>query len=125
MEKYDEEEFERAIIKQRYNFWLEKRINYSNSANEILERISEGYDPNEADVFELCCDNEEQIRQYRAMYELKQRVKGGKISKKDFAILIKEIGLENDIMGSKLKDEFINLGILVDEYEDVDLERKL
>ena len=51
----ENKEYEQAIINQRYNYYLSKKINNSDHANMILEQIKNGYEPNDADVFELCC----------------------------------------------------------------------
>lgn len=112
------DELENAIVKQRYNFWLSQRKNFSESANLILSRIKDGYYPNDADVFELCSDNEKHIEEYRNMYELKQRVKEGKISRNDFNNLVTIIGFGDDAI-QLLGEEFYKKGMLVDEYEDV------
>lgn len=120
MEQYNEEdvlEIENAIINQRYKFWLSQRKNFSESANLILSKIKDGYDPNDADVFEICSDNEKQIEEFRNMYKLKQRVKKGKISEEDFNYLVTLIGFDDNII-QLMKTEFLKKGILVDKYEE-------
>ena len=53
----ESEELDRSIINKRYNYYLKTKTNNSEHANKILEKIKNGYEPNDADVFELYCDD--------------------------------------------------------------------
>lgn len=110
------EDYNSAIINQRYNYYLSKKINNSDHANMILEQIKKGYEPNDADVFELCCDNQEKIDGYREMYDIKQRAKDGKISTEDYNYLINKMNINDEYLESTLKQTFISKGILSEEH---------
>ena len=86
-------------------------------ANMILEQIKNGYEPNDADVFELCCDEQDKIDEYREMYDIKQRVKDGQISEKDYNYLINKIGVSDEYLESTLRQAFTESGKLVEDYE--------
>lgn len=113
----ENEEMDRAIINQRYNYYLKVKINNSEHANMLLEKIKNGYEPNDADVFELCCDDEEKITKYREMFDIKQRVKDGKISEKDYEYLINKIGINDEYLEEVLREKFISSGKLIEEYD--------
>lgn len=113
----ESEDLNRAIIKQRYNYYLKVKTNNSERANMILEKIKNGYEPNDADVFELCCDDEEKIMEYRKMFDIKQRVKDGHISKNDYEYLIEKIGINDKYLEDLLREKFISSGKLVEEYD--------
>jgi len=113
----ENEELNKAISNQRYNYYLSKKINNSEHANMILDQIKNGYEPNAADVFELCCDDEEKITEYREMFNIKQRVKDGIISEKDYEYLIKKIGIKDEYLEEILKEKFMSSGKLVEEYD--------
>ena len=113
----ESKDYEQAIINQRYNFYLSKKVNNSDHANMILEKIKNGYEPNEADVFELCCDEQDKIDEYREMYDIKQRVSNGQISQADYDYLINKIGVSDEYLESTLRQAFTESGKLVDEYE--------
>lgn len=117
-------EFNKAIINQRYNYYLSKKVNNSESATKILEKIKNGYDPNDADIFELCCDEQSKIDEYRTMFDLKQRVKDGKISNADYDFLIKKIGIEDQYLEPLLRNMFISSGKLIEEYDEDIISKK-
>ena len=114
----ENEEFNKAISNQRYNYYLSKKINNSDHANMILEQIKNGYEPNDADVFELCCDEQDKIDEYREMYDIKQRVKDGQISEEDYNYLINKIGVKDEYLESALKQMLVSTGKIVDEYDE-------
>ena len=47
----ENEELNKAINNQRYNYYLSIKTNNSDHANMILEQIKNGYNPNKADFF--------------------------------------------------------------------------
>ena len=114
-----DEEFNKAIIKQRYNYYLSKKVNNSESANKILERIKDGYEPNAADIFELCCDDQKKIDEYREMFDVEQRVKNGKISEADYDFLIEKVGINDEYLESLLRQMFISTGKMVEDNNEV------
>ena len=113
----ESEELDRSIINKRYNYYLKTKTNNSEHANKILEKIKNGYEPNDADVFELYCDDEEKITEYREMFDIKQRVKGGQISEKDYEYLIKKIGINDKFLEEALREKFTSSGKLVEKYD--------
>ncbi|MBR1718233.1 MAG: hypothetical protein IJ715_03065 [Bacilli bacterium] len=113
----ESEELDRSIINKRYNYYLKTKTNNSEHANMILEKIKNGYEPNDADVFELYCDDEEKITEYREMFDIKQRVKGGQISEKDYEYLIKKIGINDKFLEEALREKFTSSGKLVEKYD--------
>lgn len=119
MYSMENEEFNKAIINQRYNYYLSKKVNNSESANKILERIKDGYEPNTADIFELCCDNQKKIDEYREMFDVEQRVKNGKISKADYEFLIEKIGINDEYLESLLRQMFISTDKMVEDNNEV------
>ena len=114
----ENEEFNKAIINQRYNYYLSKKVNNSESANKILERIKDGYEPDDADVFELCCNDQKMIEEYREMFDIKQRVKNGNISKSDYDFLIEKVGVNDEYLESLLKQMFISTGKIVEDNDE-------
>ena len=112
------DELDRVLINQRYNYYLKVKTNNSEHANMLLEKIKNGYEPNDADVFELCCDDEEKNAEYREMFDIKQRVKDGQISKKDYEYLIKKIGINDEYLEGLLREKFTLSGKLAEEYGD-------
>ena len=113
-----DKDLEIAINKQRYNFYYNHRKNYSKRADMILEKIKNGYNPNDADVFEIFCDDEEQIKKYRYIFELKERVKDGYISYEDFYSIIDSIGINDYNIVDAIKHEYEAKGILVEDYNE-------
>lgn len=51
--------------------------NNTPEALSLLERIKEGYEPNERDVFVIIHDNEAEIKTYCKMYDIRKRVSKG------------------------------------------------
>lgn len=116
MDFYDKD-LEQALINKRYEQYQKQKINNSASANDIMNKIKNGYIPNDADVFELCCDDQKKVDEYREMFDLKQRVKDGKISEQDYQILINKIGINDDYLQSLMKQMFLAKGILVENNQ--------
>ena len=113
MDFYDKD-LEQALINKRYEQYQKQKINNSDSANNIMNKIKNGYIPNEADVFELCCDNQKKVDEYREMFDIKQRVKDGKISEQDYQFLINKIGINDDYLQSLIKKMFLAKGVFDD-----------
>ena len=121
MDFYDKD-LEQALINKRYEQYQKQKINNSDSANNIMNKIKNGYIPNEADVFELCCDNQKKVDEYREMFDIKQRVKDGKISEQDYQFLINKIGINDDYLQSLIKKMFLDKGVF-DEGNQTKLEK--
>ena len=113
MDFYDKD-LEQALINKRYEQYQTQKINNSDSANNIMNKIKNGYIPNEADVFELCCDDQKKVDEYREMFDIKQRVKDGKISEQDYQFLINKIGINDDYLQSLIKKMFLAKGVFDD-----------
>lgn len=113
MDFYDKD-LEQALINKRYEQYQKQKINNSDSANNIMNKIKNGYIPNEADVFELCCDDQKKVDEYREMFDIKQRVKDGKISEQDYQFLINKIGINDDYLQSLIKKIFLAKGVFDD-----------
>ena len=114
MDFYDKD-LEQALINKRYEQY--QKINNNASANDIMNKIKNGYIPNDADVFELCCDDQKKVDEYREMFDIKQRVKDGKISEQDYQFLINKIGINDDYLQSLMKQMFLAKGILVENNQ--------
>lgn len=99
-----------------------KKINNSDSANNIMNKIKNGYIPNDADVFELYCDDQKKVDEYREMFDIKQRVKDGKISEQDYQFLINKIGINDNYLQSLIKKMFLAKGVF-DEGNQTKLEK--
>ena len=121
MDFYDKD-LEQALINKRYEQYQKQKINNSDSANNIMNKIKNGYIPNEADVFELCCDDQKKVDEYRKMFDIKQRVKDGKISEQDYQFLINKIGINDDYLQSLIKKMFLAKGVF-DEGNQTKLEK--
>ena len=113
MDYYDKD-LEQALINKRYEQYQKQKINNSDSANSIMNKIKNGYIPNDADVFELCCDDQKKVDEYREMFDIKQRVKDGKISEQDYQFLISKIGINDDYLQSLIKKMFLAKGVFDD-----------
>ena len=113
---------EQALINKRYEQYQKQKINNSDSANSIMNKIKNGYIPNDADVFELCCDDQKKVDEYREMFNINQRVKDGKISEQDYQFLINKIGINDDYLQSLIKKMFLAKGIF-DEGNQTKLEK--
>ena len=121
MDFYDKD-LEQALINKRYEQYQKQKINNSDSANSIMNKIKNGYIPNDADVFELCCDDQKKVDEYREMFDIKQRVKDGKISEQDYQFLINKIGINDAYLQSLIKKMFLAKGIF-DEGNQTKLEK--
>ena len=121
MDYYDKD-LEQALINKRYEQYQKQKINNSDSANSIMNKIKNGYIPNDADVFELCCDDQKKVDEYREMFNIKQRVKDGKISEQDYQFLISKIGINDDYLQSLIKKMFLAKGVF-DEGNQTKLEK--
>lgn len=113
MDFYDKD-LEQALINKRYEQYQKQKMNNSDSANNIMNKIKNGYIPNDADVFELCCDDQKKVDEYREMFDIKQRVKDGKISEQDYQFLISKIGINDDYLQSLIKKMFLAKGVFDD-----------
>ena len=113
MDFYDKD-LEQALINKRYEQYQKQKINNSDSANNIMNKIKNGYISNDADVFELCCDDQKKVDEYREMFDIKQRVKDGKISEQDYQFLINKIGINDDYLQSLIKKMFLAKGVFDD-----------
>ena len=121
MDYYDKD-LEQALINKRYEQYQKQKINNSDSANSIMNKIKNGYIPNDADVFELCCDDQKKVDEYREMFDIKQRVKDGKISEQDYQFLINKIGINDDYLQPLIKKMFLAKGVF-DEGNQTKLEK--
>ena len=121
MDYYDKD-LEQALINKRYEQYQKQKINNSDSANSIMNKIKNGYIPNDADVFELCCDDQKKVDEYRETFNIKQRVKDGKISEQDYQFLISKIGINDDYLQSLIKKMFLAKGVF-DEGNQTKLEK--
>ena len=121
MDFYDKD-LEQALINKRYEQYQKQKMNNSDSANNIMNKIKNGYIPNDADVFELCCDDQKKVDEYREMFDIKQRVKDGKISEQDYQFLINKIGINDDYLQSLIKKMFLAKGVF-DEGNQTKLEK--
>lgn len=119
----------RAKTKVTYDFFTKNRKNFSNEANQLMERIKRGHIPNDMEIRILLWEEkyltdeylkdyltDEQIVSKKEMDEIQQRVSNGKIDTKDFNKLVEIMGFDADY-ANILKQAFSLKGILVDSYE--------
>ena len=111
-----EAETKKIIAKQNYDFYLSKLGNDTPEALELLEKIKNGYEPNQRDVFVIMCNDLEQIKEYTTFYDLRERIKNGIVSEQDFNYLISAMQINDPVIEEQLRKKFIEKGILVKEY---------
>ena len=85
-----------------------------------MNKIKNGYISNDADVFELCCDDQKKVDEYREMFDIKQRVKDGKISEQDYQKELMKRYQKTSFSGSAV--EFIRAYLDSQELTAEDLE---
>ena len=78
-----ESDVKNALIKQRYEYYSNKRKNFSEEANKIMEKILNGEEIDDLDVFILLNDNQNQIEQYKTMYYFQKKANEGTMSSND------------------------------------------
>ena len=118
----DLEELAVAFTKQTYENYANARVNNSEQADLILERIKYGHIPTKYEIFELMCDDPIKIEQYITLQTIKDRVNSNDvIAKEDFDTLSDIIGLDQET-SEQIRLSFVNKGILVDEYIDKETE---
>ena len=81
------------FIEDNYKFYLAMATNESDSAKAILEKIKNGYEPNEVDLMELIESDPVKLDQYRKIYDIRSRLrKEGVIKESDVNYLLATIG---------------------------------
>lgn len=109
-------EFEQKIIEERFKCYTSDRKNFTEEAEKIMEKIKNGYDPTNEEVFELITDSNnplemERLKEYKLLNEIRKRAVEGTITKEDFEILTSKMGLE-DYFKDLLYQEFSKQGKL-------------
>ena len=120
-----DEESKKIIAQNNYRFYLEHLGNDSPEALALLEKIKEGYNPNQRDVFVIMCDDKNKIEEYTRFYDIRERVSKGVISEEDFDYLIMRMEIGDKALEQSLKAEFIKKGILFKEYPQEEQEKSL
>lgn len=100
------EKADEIIAKSNYEHYSKIRKNFSESADIILEKIKDGYDPNRADVFELMSEDLELNEKFRKFYDLQKDVcENGSLEEQDLLYLIDTLGVDKET-GDLLYNEF-------------------
>ena len=103
-----------AKASQRFEYYSEKRLNFSDDSNSIINKIKDGYDPNEADVFELLETDQRRIDEYRKFYNIRKNIEdNGNISEEDLEFLVKKLNVDEKT-SNKLIDGFKEKGVVRD-----------
>lgn len=103
-----------------YDYFFKNRKNFSKEADELLEKIKNGYEPTDKEIFFLSSSQEwldehkEQVSLKDELDEIRNRVACGNISEKDFNRLT-EICEFNKEDIEKLRTSFSKKGILNEE----------
>lgn len=113
-----------VIAKQNYDYFTKERKNFSEEANQIMEKIKRGHIPDDKE-FKTMMHEEQWLKENSdimdrvdKLNELKQRVSGGKIDTRDFDELLSMVGFDDE-MSNLLRQEFSSKGILIENYENV------
>lgn len=108
-----DKKYDKVLSQCRYEYYKKNRVNESTAADMILAKIKNGYDPNEADVFELMCDDDSKINQYRKYYNIKKQIENDeKISESDLMFLIEQLNL-NSSESNELIKQFKKKGLVI------------
>lgn len=109
-----------AEIRKRYETYAKQQVNFSPSANAIMEKIKNGYDPNQADVFELMTNDQAKVDKYRYFYDLKQKAldTSKEFTEEEFDSLIDLMGLKDETLISRLKDKYRGIGRLAQKDDE-------
>lgn len=103
-----------------YDYFFKNRKNFSKEADELLEKIKNGYEPTDKEIFFLSSSQEwldehkELVSLKDELDEIRNRVACGNISEKDFNRLT-EICEFNKEDIEKLRTSFSKKGILNEE----------
>ena len=119
------EKTKRIIAQNNYEFYKNHLGNDSVEALTLLEKIKDGYNPTQKDVFIIMCEDKNMIVEYTRFYDIRERVSKGFISEEDFDYLIRRMEIGNQNLEQSLKNDFIKKGILVKEYPKEDKEKGL
>ncbi len=106
------DELDDGKASQRYDYYSEERLNFSDNATIIMNKIKDGYDPNEADVFELLERDQKRIDDYRKFYNIRKDIEDtGKISEGDLKFLIESLGVDEET-SKKMYEGFKEKGVV-------------
>lgn len=97
--------FEESVINKRVELYSKDRVNFSESTDLIMEKIKNGEEISEVDVFTLICDDQKKIDEYTKVVEIRNRAREGKLTAEDLNFLIKSMDINDDNFKSQLSDE--------------------
>lgn len=112
MDKINLEEIRRAQIKLKYDYYLKNRVNFSKQADDILEKVKQGLEINDKEVFILFCDDINQINKYSYIYDIKQKVKNNELTEEDLYDLCCLVFGSGTVECQTVYDSFINSKII-------------
>lgn len=106
------DELDYGKVSQRYDYYSKERLNFSDNATSIMNKIKDGYVPNEADVFELLERDQKKIDDYRKFYNIRKNMEDtGKISEGDLKFLIESLDVD-DKTSKIMYEGFKNNGLI-------------
>lgn len=114
-----DDDFKEAIIKQKYNFYSQNRKNFSQEADKIMEKILDDKELTKLDTFILFNDNPEEIKQYKTMYEFKEKAKNGTMNSDDLVELLKIAFPNEPNIQPQIYNEFISKKIVKEENNEI------
>ncbi len=103
-----------------YDYFFKNRKNFSKEADELLEKIKNGHEPTDKEVFFLSCSEEwlnehkDQVKLKEELDEIRNRVACGTITEKDFNRLTEICGFSREDI-ERLRTSFSKKGILKEE----------
>ena len=107
------QKYNNVLSQCRYEYYKKNRVNKTKNADLILTKINKGYEPNEADVFELMCEDYNKINMFRKYYDIKTKIENDeKIPEKDLLFLIEQLNLNSDESDELIK-QFKEKGIVI------------
>ena len=98
--------WKKLIIADNLKDWRSEQKNFSAEAEAVFEKIQNGEELTELDVFIICNDNQKQIDEYKKFYNIRKNIKDGKLSKNDLYFLIDTLCGDDWESADKLKAGF-------------------
>ena len=103
-----------------YDYYSKHRKNFSKEADNLIEKIKNGHEPTDKEVFFLSCSEEwlnehkDQVKLKEELDEIRNRVACGTITEKDFNRLTEICRFSEDDI-KQLRSEFSKKGILKEQ----------
>lgn len=98
-DKYSEDDLKSlaiASIKQEYELYANNRINFTKEADDLLEKIKNGGELSDTEVFILNCDDPKKISEYSKFDDIRKQIKeDNAITLNDFNFLCDAMKLDS------------------------------